>query len=168
MRRLAYILTVLLLAGLSACGQPVVIHPHESEPADTKQFITVFLAGTIDNGESEDWQKTVEGKLTGRNRKYLLYNPRQEEWHPEKEGEMAYQVNWELDHMEKADHILMVFLPGSRSPITLLEFGLYVRSGKLHVVCPPDFYRYDNVRLTCVHYGVPLFETIDEALETLP
>ena len=145
-----------------------VIHPHEVEPSDTKGYTTVFLAGTIDNGESEDWQQTVAGKLAGRNRQYLLYNPRQEEWHPEKEGEMAYQVNWELEHMEKADRILMVFLPGSSSPITLLELGLHARSGKLLVVCTPGFYRYDNVRITCDYYGVPVFGSLDEALETLP
>ena len=73
-----------------------VIHPHEFEPTDLRGRTTVFLAGTIDNGHSEDWQQTVAAKLAGRDRRYLLYNPRQEEWHPEREGEMEYQVHWEL------------------------------------------------------------------------
>ena len=145
-----------------------VIHPHEYEPSDLRGWTTVFLAGTIDNGASEDWQQTVAGKLAGRDRQYLLYNPRQEDWHPEREGEMEYQVNWELEHMEKADHILMVFLPGSQSPITLLELGLHARSGKLLVVCTPGFYRYDNVRITCERYGVPVFESLGEAIQALP
>jgi hypothetical protein len=145
-----------------------VIHPHEYEPSDLRGWTTVFLAGTIDNGDSEDWQQTVAGKLAGRDRRYLLYNPRQEDWHPEREGEMEYQVNWELEHMEKADHILMVFLPGSQSPITLLELGLHARSGKLLVVCTPGFYRYDNVRITCERYGVPVFDSLDDAVEALP
>ena len=145
-----------------------VIHPHEYEPTDLRGWTTVFLAGTIDNGHSEDWQQTVAAKLAGRDRHYLLYNPRQEEWHPEREGEMDYQVHWELEHLEKADHILMVFLPGSQSPITLLELGLHARSGKLLVVCTPGFYRYDNVRLTCARYGVPVYGSLDEALEALP
>ena len=145
-----------------------VIHPHEYEPMDLSGWTTVFLAGTIDNGHSEDWQQTVAAKLAGRNRRYLLYNPRQEEWHPEREGEMDYQVDWELEHMEKADHILMVFLPGSQSPITLLELGLHARSGKLLVVCTPGFYRYDNVRITCARYGIPVYGSIDEAIEALP
>ena len=81
---------------------------------------------------------------------------------------MDYQVNWELEHMEKADYILMVFLDGSSSPITLLELGLHARSGKLLVVCTPGFYRYDNVRLTCARYGVPVYGSIDEAIEALP
>ena len=145
-----------------------VIHPHEIEPTDLRGWTTVFLAGTIDNGNSEDWQQTVAGKLAGRDRRYLLYNPRQEEWHPEREGEMEYQVNWELEHLEKADYILMVFLDGSSSPITLLELGLHARSGKLLVVCTPGFYRYDNVRLTCDRYGVPVFGSLDEAVDALP
>ena len=145
-----------------------VIHPHEPEPSRLSGWSTVFLAGTIDNGNSEDWQQTVAAKLAGRDRRYLLYNPRQEDWHPEREGEMDYQVNWELEHMEKADHILMVFLDGSQSPITLLELGLHARSGKLLVVCTPGFYRYDNVRITCARYGVPVYGSIDEALEALP
>jgi hypothetical protein len=69
--------------------------------------------------------------------------------------------------MEKADHILMVFLPGSQSPITLLELGLHARSGKLIVVCTPGFYRYDNVRITCERYGVPVFDSLDDALEVI-
>ena len=145
-----------------------VIHPHEYEPSDLRGWTTVFLAGTIDNGASEDWQQTVAGKLAGRDRQYLLYNPRQEDWHPEHEGEMEYQVNWELEHMEKADFILMNFLPGSQSPITLLELGLHTRSGKLLVVCTPGFYRYDNVRITCERYGVPVFESLGEAIQALP
>ena len=145
-----------------------VIHPHEYEPSNLSGWTTVFLAGTIDNGNSEDWQQSVAGMLAGKDRRYLLYNPRQEKWHPEREGEMDYQVNWELEHMEKADYILMVFLPGSQSPITLLELGLHARSGKLLVVCTPGFYRYDNIRITCARYGVPVFGSLDEAVEALP
>ena len=145
-----------------------VIHPHEYEPSDLRGWTTVFLAGTIDNGNSEDWQQTIAEKLAGRNRHYILYNPRQDEWNPEREGEMEYQVNWELEHMEKADYILMVFLPGSQSPITLLELGLHARSSKLLVICTPGFYRYDNVRITCERYNVPVFESLEKAIEALP
>ena len=53
-----------------------VIHPHEYEPTDLRGWTTVFLAGTIDNGHSEDWQQTVAAKLAGRNRRYLLYRAR--------------------------------------------------------------------------------------------
>ena len=116
-----------------------VLHPHEELPAgvDEKGYTSV------------------------------LYNPRQEDWHPEREGEMDYQVNWELDHLQRADFILMNFLPGSQSPITLLELGLFAGSRKLRVICPASFYRYDNVRITCQRYAVPMYETLKEAVESL-
>ena len=30
------------------------------------------------------------------------------------------------------------------------------------------FYRYDNVRITCDRYGVPVFGSLGEAIEALP
>lgn len=77
---------------------------------------------------------------------------------------MDYQVNWELSHLEEADFILMNFLPDSKSSITLLELGLFARSGKLYVVCTEGFYRYDNVRITCAKYGVPVYDSLTEAI----
>ena len=56
----------------------------------------------------------------------------------------------------------------SRSPISLLEMGLYARSGKLFVACSPDYYRYDNVRITCRRYGVPLYDSLTALLDDLP
>ena len=59
-------------------------------------------------------------------------------------------------------------LGDSRSPISLLEMGLYARSGKLFVACSPDYYRYDNVRITCRRYGVPLYDSLTALLDDLP
>ena len=96
--------------------------------------------------------------------RFMLFNPRQEHWDAAKPGEMDYQVNWELEHLEQADWIIMNFLPGSQSPITLMELGLHARGGRLLVICPPGFYRYDNVRITCAKYGVPMFATLEDAV----
>ena len=62
----------------------------------------------------------------------------------------------------------MNILGSSKSPITLLEMGLHARSGKLHVACEPSFYRYDNVRITCAYYGIPLYGSLEELLQDLP
>ena len=124
-----------------------------------------FLAGTIDMGTGEDWQAEADSLFrTLPSGSYMLFNPRQEDWDASRPGEMDYQVNWELDHLEEADYIIMNFLPGSRSPITLLELGLHARSGKLLVVCPEEFYRYDNVRITCAKYGVGMCGSLEEAV----
>ena len=82
-------------------------------------------------------------------------------------SDFEHQVNWELEHLETADLIIMNILASSKSPITLLEMGLFMRSGKLRVICEPGFYRYDNVRLTCARYGVPLYQNMDDFLKTM-
>lgn len=145
----------------------VTVHPHEEriENADRTGRTTVFLAGTIDMGNSVDWQARADSLFAALpSGSFMLFNPRQEHWDAAKPGEMDYQVNWELEHLEQADWIIMNFLPGSQSPITLLELGLHARSGRLLVVCPPEFYRYDNVRITCAKYGVPMFDSLEDAV----
>ena len=155
-------------AARNAGGSSVVtVHPHEEavETANISGRTTVFLAGTIDMGRSIDWQARADSLFSALPaRDYMLFNPRQGSWDASKPGEMDYQVNWELDHLERADWIIMNFLPDSRSPITLLELGLHARSGRLLVICPPEFYRYDNVRITCTRYGVPMLGSLEDAV----
>ena len=107
----------------------------------------VFLAGTIDMGNSENWQEEVIKLFNGpllKEMGFTIYNPRRIEGL--KSEDQEEQIQWELNHLDKADTILMNLLPSSKSPISLLEFGLYAKSGKLVVVCPKEFYRYSNVR----------------------
>lgn len=167
-RLLPALMAVCLLSG---CGQaalpPVVhvLHPHDELPQDSLAGCTgIFLAGTIDMGNSIDWQQEAVDQLGESGGRYVVFNPRQPEWHPEREGEMDFQVNWELEHLEMADIIIMNFIAGSSSPITLLELGLFARSGKLRVICPEEFYRFDNVRITCERYGIPMYPGLKEAL----
>lgn len=73
--------------------------------------------------------------------------------------DMGSGVDWQKDVAE-----LFEKAPGNKSPITLLELGLFAKSGKLHVVCTEGFYRYDNVRITCAKYGVPVYASLTEAI----
>ena len=121
----------------------------------------IFLAGTIDNGNSKDWQQELINEL-GQieiecNTYFEVYNPRRKNWvkNPSKDL-MEEQIKWEQDHLDESDLIIMVFSNKSQSPISLLELGLYAESGKLLVFCTDKFWRYDNVRLTCEKYLVPL------------
>ena len=59
--------------------------------------------------------------------RWLFFNPRRREFHASP-AEMEYQVAWELAHLEAADLIVMNLLGDSRSPISLLEMGLYALS----------------------------------------
>lgn len=118
--------------------------------------IKVFLAGTIENGKSIDWQSEISSYCNEIG--LTAFNPRRSKWNEKaNEEELSEQISWELEHMEKADYIIMYILGDSKSPISLLELGLHAREGKLIVFCPKSFYRYKNVEITCNRYNIPLY-----------
>ena len=125
---------------------------------------SIFLAGTIDNGDSFDWQSEVIKSLNGFD--ITILNPRRKDWDSSwkqtfDDPQFNEQVNWELDALDKADFILMYFAPESKSPISLLELGLYANSNKLIVCCPDGFYRKGNVEIVCKRYGISLFNSLE-------
>ena len=130
-------------------------------------FKTLFLAGSIEMGAAENWQEQVRRLMA--TRRVCLLNPRRDDWDSSwvQSGDNAQfreQVEWELAAQERADHILMYFEPGTKSPISLLELGLFARSGKMRVVCPAGFWKKGNVDVVCERYGVRRFSTIEEAV----
>ncbi len=130
----------------------------------------IFLAGTIDNGKSADWQQKAISLLE--DTPYHVYNPRRERWNPDWEqtyenSEFFQQVMWENDALKKADVIVMHFSPGSLSPITLLELGLFASSGKIKMHCPKEFWRRGNVEITCSMHNIPMYETIEELIKSI-
>lgn len=140
------------------------------EPIVTNQHPSIFLAGSIDMGTAENWQSDVCEYFSATHKN--IYNPRRDDWDSSWEQKIDMpqfnqQVNWELSAMEKADLIIMNFLPGSASPVTLLELGLYANSKKLMVCCPDDYYRSGNVHIVCKNYNVPLFKKLDQLLESI-
>lgn len=129
--------------------------------SDNRKELSIFLAGTIDNGNSYDWQNDViKGfEKIDQELPYCLtfYNPRRANWESNASKELLEeQIKWEQKHLDKSDMIIMILSDNSKSPITLLELGLYAQSSKLIVFCTNKFYRFDNVRLTCEKYGIPL------------
>jgi hypothetical protein len=59
----------------------------------------------------------------------------------------------------------MYFDPRGKAPITLLELGLYARSGKLIVCCPEGFWRRGNVQIVTQRYGVEMVPTLENLIE---
>lgn len=145
-----------------------VIKPPQSVVKNSKKgFTKIFLAGTIEMGNSEDWQTKVTESLS--DRAYTILNPRRDEWDSSWEQKIEnpqfyQQVNWELDALNKSDIIILYLLPDSKSPISLLELGLYASSGKLLVCCPEGFWRKGNVEIVCERYNIPLYENIENLL----
>ena len=147
--------------------------PNKITISENRLITKVFLAGTIDMGNSENWQEKFINKLKEQSTKglfaksYHIYNPRRTDWDASyaqtfENPHFFQQVTWELDAMEKADYIVMNFLPDSKSPITLLELGLFAESGKLFVICPDEFYRSGNVQIICNKFNIPLYKSIEE------
>ena len=148
----------------------VVKAPHKAE-WNLKYETTVFLAGSIEMGNAEDWQAMIP-KLFKEYRNLTFFNPRRDDWdnsweQKESNSQFNEQVNWELKHLEKADIIFMYFSPETKSPISLLELGLYANSGKMVVCCPDNFYRKGNVDIVCGVYNIPLYNTLDAAVGKL-
>lgn len=120
----------------------------------------VFLAGSIEMGKAENWQKElVEGLSGHENEPYIILNPRRDDWDSSWEQKITNdnfreQVRWELTALDEADIIVMYFDPNTMSPISLLELGLYATSGKMIVYCPEGFWRKGNVDIVCHKYGI--------------
>lgn len=118
----------------------------------------VFLAGSIEMGRAVDWQSALTVRLP---EPVIVLNPRRDAWDASwrqsiDEPQFREQVEWELDGMDRAGVIAMWFAPETRAPVTLLEFGLHARGGKLVVGCPNGFWRKGNVEVVCARFGVPL------------
>jgi len=131
---------------------------------------SIFLAGSIDMGEAVNWQTQVEKSLE--NYPFAIFNPRRDDWDSSWEQDISNsqfreQVTWELDNLDRADAILFFFDKNGKAPITLLELGHYIKSGKCVVCCPEGFWRRGNVQVLCARYDVPLYEDLDTALKNL-
>lgn len=130
---------------------------------DLTKLKKIFLAGTIDNGDSIDWQSKLIDKLFSYNTNLEIYNPRRLDWCPTPTKELLReQINWELEHLENSDLIVMIILDESKSPISLLELGLHAHTNKIIVFCTENFYRFDNVFVTCQKYNIPLVKNVTE------
>jgi hypothetical protein len=131
---------------------------------------TVFLAGSIDQGDAIDWQaKAIEWL---KDESITILNPRRESWNPSWPQDVSFtpfaeQVEWELEGLEKADHILLYLAKASQAPVSLLELGLFLRSDKLIVACDRDYWRRGNVVISCQKYNTPCYPDLEAGLTAL-
>lgn len=137
-------------------------------PAETPHT-SLFLAGSIDMGAAIDWQKCVEEAL--KDEPVVIFNPRRDDWDSSwkqdiKNDKFRQQVEWELEHLEKADIICFYFDSEGLAPITLMELGLFAMSGKkMCVYCPEGYWRRGNVQIVCDRYGIVMPTTIDAFID---
>jgi hypothetical protein len=116
----------------------------------------VFIAGSIDMGAAPAWQDEVVALLS--DVEGTILNPRRRDWDARwreriDDDTFRGQVEWELAAQEEADLVAMYFVPGTRSPITLLELGLF-HERPMIVCCPDGYWKKGNVDIVCARYGI--------------
>lgn len=131
---------------------------------------SVFLAGSIEQNKAENWQDNLTSKL--KEFEVTFFNPRREKWDDSwvqsiDNKQFKAQVEWELNALEKSNIIVMYFDPKTKSPISLLELGLFAKSEKMIVCCPEGFWRKGNVDIVCERYKIIQVDSIDLLIEKL-
>jgi hypothetical protein len=140
---------------------------HNLEPGE----ISIFLAGSIDMGAAENWQERLTKDLVDFGN-LVIYNPRRDDWDsswvqdPTPGTQFHRQVSWELEHLEASNLAVFYFADDSKSPITLLEFGLMSTNWDKEVIvyCSPKFYRYGNVKVVADRYKIPVYDNYEHFL----
>ena len=139
-----------------------------NEIPNVKTNTKIFLGGSIEMGKAIDWQKELIERL--KDEMITFLNPRRSDWDSSWTQEITNpqfreQVEWELNGLEVADIIVMVFDPNTKSPISLLELGLHASSEKMVVICPEGFWRKGNVDIVCEKYNIKQVNDIYELVE---
>lgn len=128
----------------------------------------IFLAGTIEMGQSEDWQTRLIDTFADTDA--VFYNPRRDDWDSSwgpDSPELVAQIEWELKHLNAARFVLMYLDPNTMSPVSLLELGILLKTrspANFVLCCPVGFWRRANVEVTARWYGIPVFNYLDTAI----
>ena len=121
----------------------------QSPNIEKNKGIRLFLAGGISN--CINWQKDLCIRLENDERlkkeltpdiNILIFNPRCEEI-PEDDP----QIQWEYERLQTSDIISFWFSVGSLNPITLFEYGSYLKSENKTIIVGthPEYQRKNNV-----------------------
>ena len=141
-----------------------VIEAPQEFLAETRPWI--FLGGTIDMGNFRNWRADLIKYIAEKEIECTLLNPLRSDWDSSWEqsiqnDKFRQQVEWELRAQKMADVIVYYFGEDSKSPITLLELGLF-NYKKPIVYCHEGFYRKGNVDIVCEMWSISV--TDDEQI----
>jgi hypothetical protein len=147
----------------------IIKPPHSLSQLQDK--FSIFLAGSIEMGSAENWQAKIETALQDY-KTICILNPRRENWdnswkQEKSNPKFSEQVNWELEGLEKANLIVFYFAPETKSPISMLELGLFAHSKKLVVCCPQGFWRKGNIDIVCERYNIKQVDNLAGLIEVV-
>jgi hypothetical protein len=146
----------------------IILAPQPYTPPQGQ--ICVFLAGSIDQGRATTWQTLLGETLSAH--PITILNPRRPDWDSSwvmdiSDPQFREQVEWELDMLEAADVVALYLAPDSQAPISLLELGLFARTGKVIVGCPEGYWRRGNVQIVCRRFGIELVDSLEDLVEAV-
>jgi hypothetical protein len=149
-------------------NQKTCITFYPPDKPENMNLPSIFLAGSIEMGKAELWQDSFIDKL--KDLPVAIFNPRRPNFKPDWEQDISFapfkeQVDWEMDQLDAASVIGLYFQADTKSPISLLELGMYASSGKLIVCCPEGFWRRGNVQIVCSQYGITMVNSLDDLME---
>ena len=130
----------------------------------------IFLAGSTTTTSSTPWRTALIHDLSHHfitPPSITILNPHRSDWDSTWTESPAFapwaeQVSWELNAQELADIIVFYFDPDTQAPISLMELGLFVKSGKCVVCCPERYWKWGYVTLVCKRWGVEVVGTLAE------
>ncbi len=77
-------------------------------------------------------------------------------------------MEWELDGIEQSDYVCFYFDPATKSPVSLLEFGLAIGLDKqVLIACPTGFWRKGNIDVLAKRKSLTVHESLEALLLTL-
>jgi len=132
--------------------------------------ISVFLAGGISN--CPDWQSECITMIQKYNfqKDIVLYNPRRLNFVFSLENS-EIQIQWEFQHLKKADVIIFWFSEGSLNPIVLYELGMWGNSRDKQIIIGvhPRYERKEDViiQTKLARPDIEIAYTLDEVVKNL-
>lgn len=140
-----------------------VVSPEKIRFASLKKP-SVFLAGSIDQGVTEDWQSRMTTLFDDHD--VIFFNPRRTDWDKNADDNaVREQIYWELDALAMVDAIIVYFAPDSLAPISLLELGLHAKDKRVVVVCPPGYWRRTNVQVVCARHDIDVYDDLEDGMK---
>lgn len=144
-----------------------VITPEDDDESlyfDVDQRITLFLGGTINNGNSHNWQSQLitylKEKESEIEENIAIFNPRKPIWDSQKDS-IFDQATWELDHIPISDIYYCHLTNESDAPISLLELGLVLNNpgiSYVSVYCHPEYSKIENIKALKLSHNIRSFK----------
>jgi hypothetical protein len=142
-------------------------HPKQTSKKAHRPKLGIFLAGPSPRGEEDySWRPEALKYLAKKKFPGTVYIPlpRNGEWSKDYDG----QVDWELKYLNEAT-VIAFWIPRDlkRLPAftTNVEFGLYVRSGKIILGYPKGAPKMRYPHLLAQKNNVSVFHTLSATLD---